>query len=637
MNHLRLFRLPRLLTPWDRYLPVMWTIGVGVAFSLAVFFAVRWWEYQDIAKIFQLAAEDRALAVKGTFGTEAAMLELVRSSLDGDAHPRRNEFRRLVTPFLSHSRSIEAVEWVPRVAESERAKFVADARRDGIEGFRITEMGRDGRMEPAPRRNEYFPVYFIGPRPGNRTIYGFDVASEPTRHGALLLACDTGETVASGQIDFVQGETKTAGFLLVLPIYGNGKSAIKGDRSDLPRSGPKAVTDAQRWSLHKSDLSPLDRRENLRGFVLGVFRPDDMLTAALSKLQPEGIDACLYDPTSPADGRPFPFHASRTRKQTWEPNDADDLNDPKRLHYVARLDVSGNPWMVVCLATPDFVAARRTLWPWGVLAAGLALTALLAAYISSSIDRKTFVEQRLVEKRLHAEQLQDKVRRQTADIRRAQEEVIYRLLSASQCRDEETGAHIRRVGLVSKVLARAVGWSIAEVDCIRQAAPMHDVGKIGIPDAILRKPGKLTPEEFEVIKTHASLGAKMLADSNVPMLKMAEQIALGHHERWDGRGYPNGLAGQDIPECARIVAIADVFDALIHARVYKPAMSEEEALTVMRSEAGTQFDQLLLAHFFLHLPEICRIAHEHPDEEPDAAAGVETLPELQPATDGSGA
>ncbi len=157
MNHPRQFRFPRLLATWDRYLPVMWTVCVGVAFSLAVFFAVRWWEYQDIAKVFQLAAEDRALAVKGTFETEAGMLELVRSALDGEAHPRRNEFRRLVAPFLSRSRSIEAVEWVPRVAESERAKFVAATRRDGIEGFRITEMGRDGRMKPALRRNEDFP------------------------------------------------------------------------------------------------------------------------------------------------------------------------------------------------------------------------------------------------------------------------------------------------------------------------------------------------------------------------------------------------------------------------------------------------------------------------------------------------
>ena len=163
---------------------------------------------------------------------------------------------------------------------------------------------------------------------------------------------------------------------------------------------------------------------------------------------------------------------------------------------------------------------------------------------------------------------------------------------------------------------------------------MHDVGKIGIPDAILRKPGKLTPEEFEVMKSHTSLGAEMLADSDVPMLKMAEKIALGHHERWDGSGYPNGLAGQDIPECARIVTIADVYDALTHARVYKSAMSEEDVLTVMRSEAGTQFDPLLLAHFFLHLSEISRIAHENPDEESGVAASVETLTELQPATNG---
>ena len=147
---------------------------------------------------------------------------------------------------------------------------------------------------------------------------------------------------------------------------------------------------------------------------------------------------------------------------------------------------------------------------------------------------------------------------------------------------------------------------------------MHDVGKIGIPDAILRKPGKLTPEEFEVMKTHTLLGADMLADSEVPMLQMARQIALGHHERWDGGGYPYGEAGQEIPEAARIVSIADVYDALTHARVYKSAMSEEEALGIMRSGAGSQFDPLLLAHFFLHLPEIRRISSEHPD----AGSGV---------------
>ncbi len=590
-NHLRQFRFPQLSESWDRYLPVLWIVCAGAAFSVAAFFAVRWWEYQDIAKAFQLTAEDRALAVKGTFETETAMLDLVRSSLEGDPQVRRREFHWLVAPFLSRSRSIEAVEWVPRVTDSDRAKFVAEARREGIEDYRITEMGGDGRMRPASKRNEYFPICFIGPRPGLKTVYGYDVASEPTRRESLRLACETGDTVASGRIDFVQDEAKTAGFLVVLPVYKSGKPSI----------------------------SVGQRRENLRGFVLGVFRPDDMLTAALTKLQPEGIDVCLYNPASPADGRPFPFHASRTRKMAWEPADRDDLNDPRQLHYATQLGVAGSPWTVVCLATPDFVSARRTWWPWGVLAAGWALTLLFAAYLASSIDRKTVVDQLLAEKRLHADQLQDKVRRQTADIRRAQEEVIYRLLSASQCRDEETGAHVRRVGLFSEVLARAAGWSGADADCIRQAAPMHDLGKIGIPDAILRKPGKFTAEEYEVMKTHTLLGADMLANSDVPMLQMAREIALSHHERWDGGGYPYGLAGQEIPEAARIVSIADVYDALTHARVYKPAMPEEEALDVLRSGAGTQFDPLLLAHFFLNLPEISRIASEHPDERSGVA------------------
>ncbi|MBN1393827.1 MAG: CHASE domain-containing protein [Pirellulales bacterium] len=587
----RRFPMPRLSSNWDRYWPVVWTVCVGAMFSLVAFATVRWWEYQDIAKEFQLAAEDRALAVKGTFETESGMLELVRSAVETAAQSRRNEFKRLVEPFRSRSRSIEAVEWAPRVAESQRDAFVAEARREGLEGFQITELGPDGRMMTAQRRNEYFPVCFIGPRSGNPAVYGYDVASEPTRRKALLLACDSGDTVASGRIEFVQDEARTAGFLLALPVYERGKPA----------------------------LSVGDRRENLRGFVLGVFRPEDMIGAALANLQPAGIDVCLHDPAASDDCRLFPFHASRRRKNVWRPTGAKDLNDPDRLHYVVPLGVSGSPWTVVCLAAPDFVAARRTLWPWGVLAVGLTLTALLGAYVSSSIDRKTYVERMLTEKRLHADQLQEKVYRQTADIRRAQEEVIFRLLTAAECRDEETGAHVRRVGLMSEALARAAGWPDAEVDCIRQAAPMHDIGKIGIPDAILRKPGKLSRDEFEIMKTHTTLGADMLADSKVPMLQMAERIALAHHERWDGQGYPNGLAGQDIPEAARIVSIADVFDALTHARVYKPAMSEEDALAIMRSEAGRQFDPLLLAHFFLQLPEIHRIVEAHPDEEPVVA------------------
>jgi hypothetical protein len=351
------------------------------------------------------------------------------------------------------------------------------------------------------------------------------------------------------------------------------------------------------------------RRANLWGFLLGVFRPDEMLTAAMARLQPEGIDVCLYDPSAPAGGRPFSFHRSRTRRSEWTPADERRLHGGEKgdsphlceapsgpfrqmgtvpffaagqMDLRRRLDVAGHPWTVVCLATPDFVSARRTWWPWGVLAAGLALTALLAAYISASIDRRASVEELLFEKRRYAGELEQKVRAQTAHIRRAQEEVIHRLLAASQWRDEETGMHVCRVGLLSELLAKAAGWPVAKCDGIRQAAPMHDVGKIGIPDAVLRKPDKLTPDEFEVMKTHTLIGADMLSGSNVPMLQMAREIALDHHERWDGRGYPHGLAGEDVPEGARIVAIVDVYDALTHDRVYRPAMPEEQALSILQ-------------------------------------------------------
>jgi putative two-component system response regulator len=219
--------------------------------------------------------------------------------------------------------------------------------------------------------------------------------------------------------------------------------------------------------------------------------------------------------------------------------------------------------------------------------------------------RKALQQRQLrIDNRDYVLRLEETVREQTVVIRRAHEETVQRLVSASMCRDEETGMHVRRTGLLSEVLAKAAGWSDAEAENIRLAAPMHDIGKIGIPDAILRKPGKLTPEEYAIMQTHTVLGARMLAGSDSPMLKMAEQIALNHHERWDGRGYPNGLAGYAIPESARIMAIVDVYDALAHDRVYRPALPAEEVLATMQQGEGTHFDPLLLALFFSHLDEM---------------------------------
>ncbi|MGH2395522.1 MAG: HD domain-containing phosphohydrolase [bacterium] len=194
------------------------------------------------------------------------------------------------------------------------------------------------------------------------------------------------------------------------------------------------------------------------------------------------------------------------------------------------------------------------------------------------------------------EVLEDKVRERTADLEQAQLEALERLALAAEFRDDETGQHTQRVGVRSAMLAKAVGLPPDRVELIRRAAPLHDVGKIGIPDGILRKPSKLTPEEFEVMKTHTTIGAKILSGSRSPLLQMAEEIALTHHEHWDGGGYA-GLAGATIPLPGRIVALADVFDALTNDRIYRKALSLEETLTEIERQRELQFDPTLVDAF----------------------------------------
>jgi putative two-component system response regulator len=210
--------------------------------------------------------------------------------------------------------------------------------------------------------------------------------------------------------------------------------------------------------------------------------------------------------------------------------------------------------------------------------------------------------------------LEMQVREQTLAIRTAYEETIHRLLGAATYRDQETGSHIRRTGLFSEVLALAAGWSPAEAEELRMAAPMHDIGKIGIPDTILLKQGRLTESEFEVMKQHTVIGAGMLAGSMSPVIQLGQSIALNHHERWDGGGYPHGLSGESIPEAARILSIVDVYDALSHDRVYRRAFSEEQVIGLLRLGMGTQFDPTLLTVFFTVFDQIQDIAALNPDD-----------------------
>jgi putative two-component system response regulator len=188
------------------------------------------------------------------------------------------------------------------------------------------------------------------------------------------------------------------------------------------------------------------------------------------------------------------------------------------------------------------------------------------------------------------ELLEQRVAERTHELEEAQVEILQRLAAAAEFRDDDTGEHTHRVGHVAALLARAAGLSAAEVDLIRRAAPLHDVGKIGIPDSVLLKPGRLTQEERRIMRTHVTIGAAMLAGGRSVLVQTSERIARHHHERWDGKGYPAGYAGERIPIEARIVAVADVLDALTHNRPYRPAWSVERTIAAIVAESGSHFD-----------------------------------------------
>jgi putative two-component system response regulator len=192
--------------------------------------------------------------------------------------------------------------------------------------------------------------------------------------------------------------------------------------------------------------------------------------------------------------------------------------------------------------------------------------------------------------------LEAKVRDRTRELEAAQIEIIERLALAAEFRDDHTGHHTERVGQMAALLAKQIGLPDSQVYTMRRAAPLHDVGKIGIPDSVLLKLGKLTTEEFEIVKTHTTIGARILSGSRFTILRLAEEIAFNHHERWDGTGYV-GIAGAAIPLAGRIVTVADVFDALTQKRPYKPAWTVNEAICEIESQRSRQFDPMLVDAF----------------------------------------
>lgn len=190
------------------------------------------------------------------------------------------------------------------------------------------------------------------------------------------------------------------------------------------------------------------------------------------------------------------------------------------------------------------------------------------------------------------------------EVARAHHEALCRLTIAAEYKDADSGVHIVRIGFLAGALAKFLGQPPEYALLLRQAAPLHDIGKMGIPDSVLKKPGAFTSDERLIMNRHPSIGADILGRSRIALFQMAAEIALTHHERWDGRGYPNQRAGKDIPLSGRIVSIVDVYDALTMDRVYRPAFSHEKALVMLQAESGQAFDPAIVNCFMEHNMEM---------------------------------
>ncbi|MFA5059992.1 MAG: HD domain-containing phosphohydrolase [Candidatus Omnitrophota bacterium] len=225
---------------------------------------------------------------------------------------------------------------------------------------------------------------------------------------------------------------------------------------------------------------------------------------------------------------------------------------------------------------------------------------------------RNMVEMRILDRQVREQNkiLEARVLERTRELRDTRLDIIHRLARAAEYRDNDTGIHIIRMSRFCSKLGAVAGLSEAQCELLLTASPLHDIGKIGIPDHILLKPGKLTPEEWEVMKSHTIIGAELLSGSTSPLMKMAEVIAMTHHERWDGKGYPRGLKDEDIPLVGRICGICDVFDALTSKRPYKEAWSVDDTVAEIKKGSGQHFDPQLVEGLLKILPELLVIKNE---------------------------
>jgi putative two-component system response regulator len=262
-------------------------------------------------------------------------------------------------------------------------------------------------------------------------------------------------------------------------------------------------------------------------------------------------------------------------------------NDQREIRYQA-LDLGANDFLTKPVDTVEFLARARNM-------------------LNLNQARRNLADR--------AEWLADEVRKATIEILERERETVIRLSKAAEYRDPETGAHILRMAHFSKLIGRELGLSEEDQQLLLDAAPMHDIGKVGIPDKILLKPGRLDPEEFDVMKQHSMFGYELLKGSASKVLQAGAEIARGHHEKFDGSGYPLGLKGEEIPIFSRIVAVADVFDALTSERPYKRAWALDAAVDFLKSGSGSHFDPRCVDAFLSVWDEVLQVRDSHRDVE----------------------
>ncbi len=335
-----------------RHIAPALVVCIGIALSVLLFMTTEKIEDDRIKAGFEQEAQNRFASFKNISDNYLQELEALKAFYAATEKVTRAEFRVFTKELLSHFNRTQALEWIPRVPDTERAAFEAEARREGLPDFQITERTAQGVMVKADRRQEYFPVYFIEPFKGNEAALGNDLASEPLKLAALNYARDTEEVIATAGIKPVQGKGESYSVLILQPVYRKG----------LPADSIEA------------------KRNNLEGFVLGAFRLGDLLEEAMSSFVPAGIDIYLYDISANDKENILYFHTSRVRAAQTSP--VSNINElTKGLHYSGSFEMAGRKWLALFIPTPDYISSKKTWDAWWFLAGGILVTGLLAGYI----------------------------------------------------------------------------------------------------------------------------------------------------------------------------------------------------------------------------------------------------------------